>query len=376
MRQTLRPYATIGVAIMGAGLIIATPVAGPLPGLPDVQSPAVRLTDAWTDAFNTASANATTLMNNFYLAPGVGLQQFFANQAGFWQGLLNDPAGSSNDVAQQMQANLAAVSTGYALQGADADTAATVESHTLDGVPGLLGGSAHAFLFSDIPSFLPPGTDPATVTPVIDFLASPASGIIMGELGPGISPWVALLNSMTDHDSFSDTLANMFSAYFNGATLNLDSLVPTINGLDLFPPGMYMQHLDVAFGGLLTPGEVGVGPYQVLGEGGHVAASIPAVGGSIFNSIGLDFNGVPALGTLDIASQAVGPIGAWEAWGQTIGALLGSGWDGTGTAGTGPVDVTAPLVGVDLPTLPDDGGAAASVAADVPSWLQDLIAAL
>lgn len=41
--------------------------------LPDLLAP-------WIDQFNTASANATTLMNTFMDAPGVGFQQMVANR--------------------------------------------------------------------------------------------------------------------------------------------------------------------------------------------------------------------------------------------------------------------------------------------------------
>ena len=82
-------------------------------------------------------------------------------------------------------------------------------------------------MFSEIPGFLP-ASDAAEITPIINFLASPASGIIMGDLGPDIAPWVALCNSITAGDDFNTTLADMAGAFFNGADLNLDSLIPTI----------------------------------------------------------------------------------------------------------------------------------------------------
>ncbi|MEB3024076.1 hypothetical protein K6T79_23930, partial [Mycolicibacter sp. MYC098] len=90
MRATIRPYATAGVAIAGAGLIAVTPVSAPVPALLNVQSPAVALTGAWDDVLNAASANMTSLLNNWYLAPGVGMQQFWANQMDYWGQLAND----------------------------------------------------------------------------------------------------------------------------------------------------------------------------------------------------------------------------------------------------------------------------------------------
>jgi hypothetical protein len=352
VQQALRPYATAGVALVGAGLIAMTPMAPRLPDtftvqdiklvsgedtLPDIAAP-------WIDQFNTASENATTLLNNFYDAPFIGLQQPIANLSGFLQDFFNDPTSSTvTDAMGQMQANLAAVLTGYGLQDASASTTDTVLEHTL--------GGNHELMFDEVPGYLP-ASDAAEITPIINFLASPASGILMGMLGPEIAPWVALGNSITDGDDFNETLANMVGAYFNGATLNLDSLLPTINGLDLFPTGMNMGNLDIAFGGLLSTGDVAAGPNEV--------------GGSIFNSVGLYFTGVPVLGTLDVPSEAVGPIGAWEGWAQTIGSLLG--WDGSGS----------PLTDVTLPVIPADfldGSTIPAAATDLSSLWQDLVAA-
>ncbi|WP_409436877.1 outer membrane porin GjpA [Mycobacterium sp. SMC-14] len=367
VRHTLRPYATVGVAIVGAGLFAATPVVAPLPdintirevalaaggGLPDLLAP-------WIDQYNGASENATTLMNNFFLAPGVGLQQMIANMSGYWQDFFNDPTSNTvTEVNTQIQDNLAAVVTGYALQNATSATTATVTEHTLDGTPGLLG-SGHGQLFSILPSFLPADQAPM-ITPIIDFMASPASGIIMGGLGPWISPWIALLNSINAGDGWNETLASMVGAVFNGADLNLDSLLPAINGAGFFPPGLGMTELDIAFGGLLSTGSVMAGPYEV-GEG-----EIPAVGGSIFNSLGLALGGVPVLGSISADSQAIGPLGTWEGLAQTIASLLG--WDGSG----------APLAGVDLPVIPADvfdAGAAGAEATDLSGLVQDVVAAL
>lgn len=316
----------------------------------------------WIDVFNTASANSTTLLNSFFEAPAVGLQQLLANWAGFLQDFFNDPTSSTvTSVSQEMQQNLAAVLTGYTLQNATTATTSIVTAHTLDKYGSIFSGlngdpTGHAAVFGEIPSFLP-ASDAATVTQILDFMASPASGIIIGELGPYIAPWVALSNSITAGDGFNETLANMVGAFFNGADLNLDSLIPAIEQADVLPAGMNIENLDFAFGGLLTPGQVGTVTDGVT----------PDVGGSIFNGLGIDLTGVPTIQQLETISQAVGPIGAWEGWVQTIASLLG--WDGSGS----------PLADVTLPVIPtdilDSGTSAAAVAADLSTWVQDLLAA-
>lgn len=356
MHATVRPYATAGVALVGASLIAVTPVAGPLPAALDVVSPAVQLTSAWDDVINAASANMTSLMNNWYLAPGVGMQQFWANQMGYADQLLNDPAGSANAINEQIQLHLNAVISGFGMQDMTAETRATVLNHTMD--------STHQLMFGQVAGYIPPDVDKDMIMPIIDWLGSPQSAIFMGMIGPGISPWIALMNGITDGDNPFEILANMGGAFLNGATLNLDALLPMINSSGYFPAGMNMDHLDFAFGGLLSPGANGM-IYQTLGPGGEVADEVPAIGGSIFQSVGIEFSGVPVLGTLDLNSAGIGPIAAWQAWGQTVGALLGSGWDGKGN-----VVVTPPLAGAELPLF-DDGGTGA--ATDAFGWLGDFL---
>lgn len=65
----------------------------------------------WIDQYNAASENATALLNNFYFAPNVGLQQFVANWSGFLQDWFNNPSSSTvAAINEQIQANLGAVS--------------------------------------------------------------------------------------------------------------------------------------------------------------------------------------------------------------------------------------------------------------------------
>lgn len=383
----LRPLATAGAIVLGAGFVVfAPPSWGPVPGLATVRDVTLAAGDTglpdlltpWADVFNTASSNATTLWDNFALAPAVGLQQALANQSDLWRQFFNDPTSSTlASVMQQMQANLDAVSTGVGLQGTTIGSAAQITGWSADSIAHtvlqhtMIGD--HALMFAEIPGYLP-AADQSLIGPIINFLGSPESAIIMGALGPMISPWVALSNSITDGDDWNTTLANMVGAYFNGADLNLDSLVPTINGLigSEFPPGMTMAELDIAFGGLLSTGSVQVADYTSGGT------EVPAVGGSIFNSVGLQFTGVPAIGSLTLTSEPIGPIAAWETLSQTVSALLGSGWssdDATTVVGGGlgspsiGLEVTAPLF--DL--LGVSSGSGAAVTTDLSSLVQDVM---
>jgi hypothetical protein len=348
-----RPWITAGVALVGATSIAAIPMAHPLPDLLDLQSRAVRLTSgldpltAWVDQFNEASANATILADDFGLAPGVGLQQAIVNQVGFLDQVINDPS-SFSTVLTDFGNNLDTVLSSLFLVGASKDTITTVETHTLD--------SLHGVAASLLPSGLPTADQPA-VEAIIQLLSSPASAMLIGDLGPFISPWVAGLNSaeaivgaLQSGDTTAalqdllDAPANFVGSFFNGATLNLDALVPLLSKLNLLPAGTELTGLSYAFGGLFSPGSVSVGPYEFFNSSGTaIGHSIPAVGGSIFNSVGLnvDLNGT----AIDIPGEPVGPISAWEGFSQTIGDLLGDGWDGKKAV---PVP---PLSTLDFPTL-------------------------
>jgi hypothetical protein len=393
VQLALRPYTTAGVALVGAGLIAITPLAPQQPAmyaaqaiklvsgedaLPDVASP-------WTDVFDTASQNATTLWDNFALAPGVALQQAAVNQSDLWQQFVNDPTSSTlSSVMQEFQTNLDNVLTGLGLQGSTIGNfdetfgwpqdsiASLVLQHTMIG--------NHALMFGEIFGYLP-GSEQSLLEPIINWLGSPESAVLMGSVGPLISPLVELYNCISAGDDLNTTLADVTGAFFNGADLNLDSLLPTINSLigSEFPPGMTMAELDIAFGGLLSTGSAQVADYTSGGT------EIPAVGGSLFNSVGLEFTGVPQLGSLTLTSEPIGPIAAWETLSQTVSGLLGSGWsDSTATVGAGlsalggnasppiSLDVTAPIASLLNDMFSDSASSTGTAAAtDLSTLIQD-----
>ncbi len=167
MQQALRPYATAGVALVGAGLIAITPMASRLPDTVTVQdiklvSGEDALTDLsspWTDVFNTASENATTLWDNFALAPSVGLQQALVNQSDLWQQFFNDPTSSTlASVFQEMQTNLDNVLTGLGLQGTSIGNFDETSGWPQDSIASLVLQHTmignHALMFGEIPGYL------------------------------------------------------------------------------------------------------------------------------------------------------------------------------------------------------------------------------
>lgn len=394
MHSVLKPYATAGVAIVGASMLAITPVTPPAPALSAVRAVALTADGSplgdflapWMDQYNTAAAGGTQLANNFFVAPWVGMQQMLANQGEFWQSVLDDPSKFA-ELNLGMQDNMKALLDSYTLWDASPETVATVTGHTLSADPGA-GLLSHYSLVAFLPTLLnagliplPEGTDLDMVTSIVNFMASPMSGMIMGMLGPGLSPWIALMNSINDGDGFNETMANMSGAFFNGATLNLDSILPAINDSGTLPNGMSMDHLEFAFGGLLTPGDVANAPYSFFDASGNLVNEVPAVGGSILNSLGLEISGVPVLKSLGFDGHAVGPIAAWQGFSQAIAGVLGADGNAWSWAGKGlgtPPPAVPPLTGGSLPLIPtdffDDGGAPGG--ADASEFdLSDLAAA-
>jgi hypothetical protein len=80
MQQVLRPYATAGIALVGASMIAITPVAPPPPG---VQVRPVQLVDAWSDLFTNTTANLDNIISG---ADSSAISQVFS-------ALLTNPTG-------------------------------------------------------------------------------------------------------------------------------------------------------------------------------------------------------------------------------------------------------------------------------------------
>lgn len=316
-----RPWIATGVALIGAGAIAVTPVVAPLPELSGPSSRAVQLTadfdpfGAWQDVFTTASANATSLWDNMSAAPMVAVQQAIYDLF----------KGETIDLAKVVEA---AVQPSTSLD--------------LPISPLTLSNDALQTLITLVlPQYMPDDFPLTTeqLTPILSFLASPMSGVLIGTLGPVLSPLVAMFNSVNEittdltganpdwNAALQDLLdmpANMVGGLLNGATLNLDSLLPALTDAGLLPADLDVTALSYTFGGLLSPG---VTSNDVAGFlSGVMDGSSPGIGGSIINGLGLTTGlmGFP----MEVDGQGVGLFGAMESLSQIIAAALG--WDGTG----------------------------------------------
>jgi hypothetical protein len=330
MDHARRRQATAGVALASAGLITATPVVAPQ--LTGVRAHAVTLTSfdltPFEDVFNTTADNAQTV----YSAAGEALATLFNGMAA---------AVANGTFFDKLPTVLEAVS----LMGAPDDLVQHVVTHTLGG-SGLTfpdpssveqepdaGTEVHLRLYEGLigatPSeYQPDESTAALLTAATNFLASPLSGVVMGLISPAISPWVALFNSLEDGD-LSNIPANVVNAFFNGATLNLDDLAPLVNQVLLAQDETeQLTGLSIGFGGLFSPGNVVLGPGDVVTG---VAQAHNGVGGSLLNTFGFDEDvhepqdpeaGTGFLGTTEEFGVGLGPIAGFAGLEDLIGHIF------------------------------------------------------
>lgn len=354
-------------ALVVSPMLSSVPAAPHLSSLPEVRSVALQLTAAynplqpWLDTFGAASTNLQRIGTSFSQAPAVLLQQFLANQINHVGAILKNP-GNIGSVVGDVVHHVQSVFKEATLLG-------TVPSDwTIAGSNDVW----HGLVAQMLPNMLPTAGNPqasAFITQVVNVLASPLSGVLMGLVGPAISPVVALVNSITSignaliHGNLTKALqsvinipANVVNGFLNGANLNLDGLAPLLT--KTMPAGNSLQKLNIQFGGLLSAGVTGM--------------DLSGIGGSILNSLGL--TAVTTLAPNDplaIVGQGVGPIGALLNLTHLLAKALG--WSGTGnplaakpaaaSAGATPVTLTAATSDNSITSIPQTALAAAQVKA-------------
>lgn len=323
---TSHPWIAAGIAAVGASMVAATPVQPvslPAVEIPDIQLTAGELSvfdplGSLAGIFDTASANATEVAGAFFEAPGAALQQTVVNQVNNLGALISDP-GSIGDVLQGIGTNVQDVFQTATFMGLEGDALSAMLQQSNDGM--------HSLMVAILPLLdldLPDG-----VTELLQFAASPVTGIPLGLAGPFVSPVVPFLNpavgvlndviagSAFDPEALVSGMANApmaaLNGFFNGATLDLDPIAALLGATGVLPDEFPINGIDLAFGGLFTPGETANG-----------------IGGSLLNSLGLDT-------ILPIEGNGVGPIGALANLSQMIAGTLG--WDGMGNPLT---DLTFP----------------------------------
>jgi hypothetical protein len=318
MHTTVRPFATAGVALVGASAIAISPLVA-TPSLPDitVANPAVHLSAAvdpitsWLNVLKTSEVNVEGLLSTWLDAPAPVLQQVIANQLRYLSELPD-----LESIAGQIAANVRA---GLAAPFAE-------DLSTLDGDHAPI----YDLLLNGIPGFLDPVISPE-LAPLVRFSTSYLSGVLLGLVGPVIAPALALAGSggaifdnltgaTPDLEAALNTLVNtpaaMADAFLNGGqSIDITPLLNAVGVESPFPELNFGARL--VFGGLLSPG------------------------GSIFNAMSIDLG--DGSGPTGVGPGAIGSLIKLS---QAIAKAIG--WDGTGNPLAPPADPSAPaLRGVD-----------------------------
>ncbi len=360
MNEALHPYATAGTAMVGASMIAIAPVATPLPDISQVRD--VQLTgtsDILSIPFNTfqdALTNDGNLSLAFVDANNALVDAIQTNPD--WFSALTNPhelfgaltflAGDQKNFLNPLAEFTTSLPSGTGGLGAPDFFLGNFLLY------GLLTNQGGPLLPGIIPEI------PAPIPEIAQVAASPLSGLLLGAVSPMVAPLVPFLNPFMEliADIQSGTspdigqlaqelLAaplNSINAFFNGDTLDLDALVPLVNQAGLLPEGTSIVDLSVAFGGLLSPGEVG-GTLDALSQ-----PELPPPllgGGSILNALGITISAVnpvdPTLPPIVLQfgpGEGVGPYGALIGLERVIAELLSGNLDfGSGSGGAAAVDV-------------------------------------
>jgi hypothetical protein len=320
----------------------------------------------WGTVLQTAETDATDIYDHWSAAPFADLQQEIVNDAGYVEDLLKNPSDIST-VLTDIQDNATALFGGSAADpGAlwgpflPAGGASDTLYQSLDAIvnstgtgafgPGILSVN-HDQLFTLTQELVLPSlfTDPNTeslASSLLDFTASPESGVLIGEIGTALSPVLefnadvtaigdALGGSTPDFTTALQDLANMpadiTNAFLNGyGDVDITSLVQDLGltSVPFFGTSADITGVTVDLGGLLNGG------------------------GSLFDSIGIGLD--TELGELDLSGVAVGPLASMVEMGESIAEALG--WNGVGDPlasladlGTGAAD--AGSLATDLSTV-------------------------
>lgn len=390
MQQALRPYATAGIAIVGAGLLAGPPVLAPAAA---PVSRAVQLTsgDSWTDLFNDTSANLQNIFSNAdQSAISTALSDLFTNPLGVIKALTDItpdvavhatslPATISVDLPPGLALAVASLgaqgATDNAINQVVTQLAGGDSSALLNGLPtilnaylngqdnlNLLGGIVNIPVFNGVLAPLQPLDIDLNLTKLLDALGLgnlDLSGLLgkLGDLGN-----LTLGGLLSDLGISGDGLGTLLS---NNGITSLSGLLNLLglNGLDLGKLdissilsglGLNTTLNNLSLDSLLTA--VGLngsfssplsGLLSAVGLGGLLNDSLSSLlPTSTLQSIASSLNGV--LG--NILNPLTGSNVSSALSGITLGSLLGS------QNATGSIDSLLSALGVTAPSSLTIGG--------------------
>jgi hypothetical protein len=298
MQQALRPYATAGIALVGASMIAVTPLAVPPP---NVQVRSVRLVDAWSDLVTNTTANLDSIVSN---ASSSDITQLFnelvTNPFGVIEALANfDPTVTTDltslpaTISVELPPGLELAIAGFGATGAALTTLETV-AQQLQTDPSLtnLSEGLATVLNADLN-----GTDTvsllggAITIPLYNGLLAPETSANIDINLPDLVNALGLGNTpLTDLD-----LSSLLSQIGLG-DLNLGSL---FSDLQLDGSPLSDLGLGTLLGGLTDPITTLGGLLNSLGLGGLDLPSLSLT--NILSGLGLD-------GSVDLNSLSLDSV--------------------------------------------------------------------
>ena len=279
------------LVLASAGIIAVSSAISPLPHLEKPTVALIAVDDpltAWEDVLQTASANATTLYDQWAADPFPALQQVGDNLAGYLANLPGDAGTISTQIVDDLQAAFAAA----------------------------FEGSTNSFLADAIPAL-------TNYQDLYDFAASPASGVLLGELGTVLSPILAL------NDSIQDIVSDL-----SGATPDLTAALDNLldipaNIADAYLNGQFLDGTspEIDLGSLISA--LGVAPYYSVDATLPLGGLLSTDGGSLLSALALSIGYAPPCSD-DICfgefsfqlGGAVGPLAALEVLAQDIAQAI------------------------------------------------------
>lgn len=353
MHVAARSYLATGVALVGAGAIAVSPVAPPMPDLPDVKGPAISQVavelsalgnpiTVWADVIAAAVENSASLGGALLDDPAPILRQIFTNQLGYAETLV----GAGRDVVDALVAYYTPGNpSGFSgelgravdqLRAGDIATAFATLAETLvlapilnAGIPLLLSGAldipaAIAQNFADVVATV---TNPANALGLITGLVGPVMGAI-NAFG-GTAQEVA--GAVGDGELIAAATALMnLPAVLTGAVLNGYE-----NGTGTFFPGL-LSFDSSAFslnGGILQAVLVNIPRAVAAALGATTVKATAKVATDEVSSTSIDGASTVTVDVVGASAKKAAP--ADDADGQNAGTESGG-----GTSGEEPSPVT------------------------------------
>ncbi|MCV7315728.1 hypothetical protein H7J77_09255 [Mycolicibacillus parakoreensis] len=280
MRPALRPYATAGVALAGAGLIAAAPVLTPLPethvpqiqltagigdGLVDVFS-GFDPTFGWLDVLGNSATNVASIAEGVLDNGTPALSQFLSNQLGYGTTLLGGLQGAVTGTLAWFFDDQPGNNIGFFVDG----MMDLIKAGDFIGAGGIFNSGITSLLFSAALPILPAAQIPGEIVQhlanVVGDVGNGLTGSLLAGVINALSPVFATgqaifasLQAISDAAgpleglaALINTPANLTDAFLNGFEKVVDGVPPALT------PGFLTP---------LLPDGAGIGPLAFLTVG-------------------------------------------------------------------------------------------------------------